>query len=74
MSSPSINGIPVGNYIPCIIHVLNRFETNILFKDEWYDKYRLLGIERQDMPIIMNMAMRVDPLCGLEDLKYIDEE
>lgn len=62
----------VGGYIPYLIknNVINLRESNILFKDVWFEKIKdKLKIERYDMLILMTQLPTVDLLSGLEDIE-----
>ena len=73
MSCVINHGILTGAYTQYIHRKLDIRQSSLLFKDNWYDIFRPLGIERQDMMIVMPFIMTVDPLVGTEVLEPYEE-
>jgi hypothetical protein len=73
MSCVINHGILTGAYTQYIHRKLDIRQSSLLFKDNWYDIFRPLGIERQDMMIVMPFIKTVDPLVGTEVLEPYEE-
>lgn len=73
MSCPIQHAIPVSGLIPLYRRYMDYQNTNLLFHDYFVEKYKRLGITRDEMMCIMPSLMNVDVLSGCDKLIYIGE-
>lgn len=74
MTAPIQHNICCGAYLPLLKREVDLKDTFILFHDNYPLLYQRLGITRDEMMILMPQVMRVDPLSGLDMLKYVGED
>lgn len=74
MSCPMQHEFPVGGLLPIFRRFIDRHETNVLFKDNYFTFFKRFGLTRDEMMCIMPTVMSVDVLTGCDRLKYIDED
>lgn len=70
MTTPVHQGFITGAYLPIIRETLNKQDTHILFKDEYYETFKKLGIDRDEMLVILPQMMRTDMLEGINNAVY----
>ena len=74
MTAPIQHNICCGAYLPILKRMVDPKDTYILFQDNYPTIYKRLGINRDEMMILMPQVMRVDVLSGLDSLSYVGEE
>ena len=74
MTAPIQHNIITGAYLPIIKREINLTDSNILFHDNYPEKYERFGITRDELMILMPQVMGVDVLSGIDKLKYVDED
>ena len=74
MASPLARDLIVRAYLPIIYTNPDLFKLEPTLKDKYADFYSHLGVDRCEMPILMQGVARVDIMAGTRiDLDYIED-
>ena len=74
MSSAVYNSFPIAGYTPLLKRTIDNQSTNLLFKDNYPTIFERMGILRDEMMVMTKAYTLTDPLTGILNYRYIDED